>query len=468
MSVFTPRFGTEILGHLTAWWHGGAQRAWAKSFWWAFSHDEKTRKKARRLAELLYDANISSVGIERAAFSHYIDKLRLIRAPMDTDWDLLRPEQKKEFSEIWKTFEMALERGFDVNYQHQNNYYDTPLHQAAVAGRVYLTELLLRYGADPNKRDGNGYTVLAATLTGFNEMIAGQEQREKIARKLLDHPKIDLTLGRERRTFYKISEEEVRKYEEGILEFSRDFPELLVEMTRRGAPLSWELANHEISKYQVYGDQSVGSVCHALFLMNHAIWETPNESLRSEWIALLKQREGNLSKLRSHRGFTPAMEFISNRNLVGGNRFFESEEDAVENIRSTIQYFVDNRIFNLTDKTDGGSNIWHALLMDIDKATLVKVKALMEHFPETHALLTEENEGGVKPRDILRYYLDGSPQHIVTSRGSILANSRTHYDKSWYSTFNDILAAIDRQSLQQHVITDVKRKELVINNKPRL
>lgn len=466
MDTPAPSLRTRLLGRLAAWRHGGAPEAWSRSLWWTFSNDESIRKKGHRLAKRLYEAGLSSSGMEQSAFSHAMDTMRVIRDPKDTGWS--SPENKEDGLQIWKTFEMALERGFDVNYRHYNNYCDTPLHRAAVAGRVYLTDLLLRYGADPNARDGNGYTALSATLTGFAEKIGSRENREKTARQLLDHPATDLALGRERRTYYAVSEDEIRKYEEGVLAVSDDFPELLVEMARRGAPLSWHLADYEGGRYQVPGDQSIGNTRHALFLLDHSIWVSASENLRGAWIDILKEREGDLTKLRSYRGFTPAMEFIAKGNLMGAGKSFETDQEAIESVRATIEYYVDKGVFNLTDTTDGGSNIWHSLFLEINDSTLRMVNTLMEHFPETHPLLSQENDGGVAPRDIVMHRLNGSPEQIQTRRGAVLANSRTIYHESWNDTFTHILAAIDRQALQGHVTPDAQRKDPGPNNRPRL
>lgn len=459
--------GSRVRGQLAAWRHGGAPNAWSLALWWTFSNDETLSTKGRRLAKYLYDAQIASTGMEPGAFSHAIDIMLVIRDPQDTEWS--SPEAREEGLRIWKTFEMVLERGFDVNYCHYNNYRDTPVHRAAVAGRVYLTKLLLRHGADPNARDGNGYTALASTLTGFAEKVGIEENREKTARLLLDHPDIDLTRGRERRTYYKISEDEVRKYEESLLALTTSFPELLVDIAKRGAPLELDLVDYEGGRRQVPGDQSIGHKRHALFLLDHEIWSTNNEIIRSAWIDFLHEKEGDLAKLRSHRGFTPAMEFISNNvGTVSGKSSGISEEAQIEAVRASVQYFMDKGVFNLTDTTEGGSNIWHALLLKVDSSTLVTVKALMEHFPETHPLLNQENEGGVSPRDIACHYIEGSPEHIRTRTGAVLATSRTHYDKSWHETFRAILTVINRQSLCQHVVADVERKEPGPTNRPRL
>jgi ankyrin repeat protein len=71
-----------------------------------------------------------------------------------------------------------LERGATADLPSQNQLHVTPLQSAAAARSMEIVELLLARGADPNSREGNGFTALhAAADNGQIEMV----------RLLLDH-----------------------------------------------------------------------------------------------------------------------------------------------------------------------------------------------------------------------------------------------------------------------------------------
>ena len=60
-----------------------------------------------------------------------------------------------------------------ANVNARNNFGVTPLHVAASGGNEYMVGFLLRKGADPSLRDGDGVTALdTAVRTGHRKIVS--------------------------------------------------------------------------------------------------------------------------------------------------------------------------------------------------------------------------------------------------------------------------------------------------------
>ena len=470
-SIGTPTPLVRLRGSLAAWRQGGAGNAWGRALWWSCSDEGALRSKGAKLAERLQQAGISAKDTDMHSVFQAIDRLVLAKAPTEKDW--ISEDSKQATQQAWAVLEMAMASGMNINQKHYNNYRDTPLHRAVAAGHEHLTDMLLRHGADPNARDGNGYTPLSAALDGFAERVGGQESREKTARQLIAHEKTNLSLGRRQRTHYVSSESEIQHYETSILAFTAKFPKLLVELTELGAPTSWTVPGQEINRRKsIPGDEPTPAQSHVIFMVGHDVWSEENEPLMARWLSAVKDKDGPLADIRSAQGLTPAMEFIQHGELLmGGWRGRHEEEEYIEaRVRTSIQRFVDHGLFRLADKTEHGSTIWHALFMKVDDSTLPTARVLMEYFPETRTLIGARNDGGVAPADMLRHMRDDGGEYISTPSGKALAGNRTHYDKSWNSTFDALLAATQRQALH-NVAHDkpIERPDVAPSrNRPRL
>lgn len=445
-SSHTPTLLVRLRGSWAAWRQGGAGNAWGRALWWSCSDEGALRSKGAKLAERLQQACISAKDTDMHSVFQVIDRLILAKPPTEKDW--ISEDSKQATQQAWSVLEMAMESGLNINQKHYNNYCDTPLHKAAAAGHEYLTAMLLRHGADPNARDGNGYTPLSAALEGFAERVGSLESREKTARQLIAHKNTNLSLGRKQRTHYVSSESEIQHYETSILAFTSKFPKLLVELAELGAPTSWTVPGQEINRRKaIPGDEAMPAASHVIFMADHDVWDEENEPLMARWLSVVKAKDGAPAAIRSAQGLTPAMEFIQHGELLMGGRRGLSEEEVEVRIRTSIQRLVDHGLFRLTDKTEHGSTIWHALFMKVDDSTLPTARVLMEHFPETRALIGARNAGGVAPADMLRHMRDDGGEYITTPSVMVLAGNRTHYDKSWNSTFDALLAATQRQAL---------------------
>ena len=75
------------------------------------------------------------------------------------------------------TAQMLLERGASI-HDALNTQQTTPLEEAAASGNLPVVELLIRYGADPNYRDRDGWSAIH---------WAAEEGHQEIVRFLLDH-----------------------------------------------------------------------------------------------------------------------------------------------------------------------------------------------------------------------------------------------------------------------------------------
>lgn len=91
------------------------------------------------------------------------------------------PEMWYEDSDL-KNVEEAIKHGAPLNQTHPIN----PLRYAVLGGDKPLIELLLKYGARPDKRDMSGFTAIDATKY-YYQSKPGQPSKEEIL-ELLNRP----------------------------------------------------------------------------------------------------------------------------------------------------------------------------------------------------------------------------------------------------------------------------------------
>src|SRR5262245_51399848 len=88
-----------------------------------------------------------------------------------------------ESSDIFEEVKKILEKRRSVGEREERG--DTPLHAAALKGRMSIVNLLLQHGADPNVQNNAGSTPLHKAVVGG---WIGVAKRLKLAGLHLDQP----------------------------------------------------------------------------------------------------------------------------------------------------------------------------------------------------------------------------------------------------------------------------------------
>lgn len=305
-----PRNPTR-LGRLRATWIGSTQRgpedAWQEVMLGVLDNKLSLRKRLKLIerARFLYDNSVPS-RVGKWVMFQMLDTLVRLRYPEPeslTDKDENKRDRALLVKGMFEVFEMALAGGMDPNRQHTNNYWDYPVHKVAAAGNRDLMEMLIRHGADIDKRDVNGYTALGCALNSWGKFHGSPAERESTARLLIEH-NTDLAAVKIN-THFNANEERYYTAEPACLH-AIFFPQLHLDVIRKGSPVHWDIADYRLdSVLTIPGDNPPSTREHILFNSENPIWDWQAETRLIEWLRELEKRSGRLSDLRSTRGGRP-------------------------------------------------------------------------------------------------------------------------------------------------------------------
>lgn len=450
ISSKNPGLWARARGEWSSLWSGGGGNAWESALCGMTHDSRRVRQRSFKLAKRLHAANISAKDASKHAFFQLLDYLVAYDRPTQRQIEEAEEEKARGLrlvSQMYDTFEMALQCGMDPNRQYGNNYNDCGLHRAAAAGSCDTIKLLVKYKADLGCRDGNGFTPLACALNGWGERKGSTERRTQAARMLIEAG-APLDKGRQR-THYPDNDggphSTTGVLEDSPLDAAEDMPELLIELIELGAPLSWEINARYIEGSQLIpGDETRNSSQHIFFSFNSSVWNWKEKKTLRKFLRELGKKSGPLKNLISTRGMTTAMEMICQPHTLGIDRYADfNPSQALKNIDEMIKADV----IALEDKGTGGSNIWHALFTHLNEKTKDLTLLLMENYPHLTGLMDEPNKAGVRPVDILRYYRNGnSSGEIKTNNGPVKA-VQVHYGESWHNTLDTLISVVSQKTL---------------------
>ena len=92
---------------------------------------------------------------------------------IDFFWEIV--EEKK-----YRSLKTLKEKGFDFNCTHSSFFGDTPLHKAVEWESLKLAKLFIKYGADVNCKNDDGYTPLDC----LDERIICEKTKKKFLKIL--------------------------------------------------------------------------------------------------------------------------------------------------------------------------------------------------------------------------------------------------------------------------------------------
>lgn len=444
---------------------------WEKTIYNAFGslRDIDTAKWLKpwmKRARILYNQNVPASNISPWAIARAIDVLLPHRYPTPERLAHLDEEQRATYhviKDLWQILDMALACGADINKNVSNDYGQYPIQKAAAAGNDDLVELFVRHGADLEVRCHNGYTPLGCALSGWGKRVGPIQEREKTARKLIELG-ADLNNTRVQSTYHDKQFEKKFKQSEPATKASSEFPDLHLELVKKGVALTWEISQYCAEDMNnIPGDNHISTQMHVLFDEDNLIWDWKNESRLMAWLGEIEKRSGPLVELRSPRGWTPAMEAITFLHMLDMEDYKLDEDQFIERIEKLRRVGV----ICLTDMTKGGSTIWHAMFSNIKSKSFAKARLILEHYPETEQLLEHPNANGVKPRHILQYLLRRDSSGILVTDAGEVPCKLSHYDQSWNEIIQSLLAMTNHKALSAVSEKIIQQENIQLQERPK-
>lgn len=132
------------------------------------------------------------------------------------------------------------------------------------------------------------------------------------------------------------------------------------------------------------------------------------------------------------------MELLTKLPLLGLN---PDEDLQNQPLIERLEKLQQLGVFEIMDKSGGGSNIWHALFSCPERHSVELAAIILTNYPDTAQLLDEPNNGGVKPRHILDFYLSKRTDRLIcTDNGQVQCNLPAYvYGRIWDDTLRQLL-----------------------------
>lgn len=276
-------------------------------------------------------------------------------------WDLFRA-----YDATPQALHMLLGRGANPHVKHTNGQFEHLIQRAAGRGDIETVSLILKAGGDLKARCFNEYDTLGWSVIQWGEHNIGIQQRRDMVRFLLDHGADATSL----QGFSKYS----------LLYNDHTDLEICTMLVEAGAPLQWDMSHHDNS------GQLITQTCH-LF---HRIFQKSSRELcitdLEHWMQLL-QKHGALDDPTPdwNNGY-PLSHAILSSNLNPEHYLCA----------------IGKHLGSLDQLSATGENVWHTLLSQAPYK-IQQYKDILWDRNNTRSLLTQPNNQGVLPRDILQH-----------------------------------------------------------------